>query len=121
MRTRIITAALTATALITLTACAEGTTEDKPERPAAQAGAAAAEAPADAELPDFTGQTLQAAQDGAQAAGFYGLTSSDASGAGRMQLLDRKWTVCAQTPKAGTHPTDTTVDFSTVKLEEVCP
>lgn len=74
-----------------------------------------------AALPDLTGQTLQAAQDAAQAAGFFILTSSDATGAGRMQVLDRNWQVCSQTPAAGSASTDTAVDFSTVKLEEFCP
>lgn len=130
-------AAITAAAaglLFTLTACSDSTetVSDKPVKTvtatpeaepapaddAAEDADAAAEA---AELPDLTGETLQAAQDAAQAAGFYGLTSSDATGAERMQLLDRNWQVCAQTPAAGSHPTDTTVDFSTVKTEESCP
>jgi len=71
-------------------------------------------------LPDFTGQGLQEAQDGAQAAGFYVLTSSDATGADRMQIFDRSWKVCSQTPAAGEHPTSTTVNFDTVKLGENC-
>jgi hypothetical protein len=75
-----------------------------------------------AELPDFTGEGLQDAQDDSQAAGFYVLDSSDASGAGRMQLWDRDWTVCSQDPAAGTYdPATTTVTFSTVKLDETCP
>lgn len=129
-------AAITAAAaglLLTLTACS-GSTEtvsDKPVKtvtatpeaepaPAEDAGDEAGVAET-AQLPDLTGETLQAAQDTAQAAGFYGLTSSDATGAARMQLMDRNWQVCSQTPAAGSHPTDTIVDFSTVKLEESCP
>ena len=86
-----------------------------------------AEDPGDAEpagprnTPGLTGRTLQAAQDAAQAAGFYGLTSSDATGAGRAQLLDRNWQVCFRTPAAGSRPTDTVVDLGTVKTEESCP
>ncbi|MFJ2744868.1 hypothetical protein ACIO3O_35010 [Streptomyces sp. NPDC087440] len=72
-------------------------------------------------LPDFVGQGLQAAQDGAQKAGFSLLKSHDASGRGRAQVLDRSWKVCSQTPKPGAHPTRTTVDFGTVKTEETCP
>ncbi|WP_425247557.1 hypothetical protein [Streptomyces sp. NEAU-NA10] len=74
-----------------------------------------------ASLPDMRGKGLQSAQDQAQAAGFYHLTSHDALGRGRMQAFDRNWKVCSQTPAAGTHATDTKVDFGTVKLEETCP
>lgn len=72
-------------------------------------------------LPNFVGKQLQASQDGAQAAGFYLLSSTDATGAGRMQVLDRNWKVCAQTPAPGTHPLTTQVTFDTVKTEESCP
>jgi cytoskeletal protein RodZ len=74
-----------------------------------------------ASLPDMRGKGLQSAQDQAQAAGFYNLTSHDALGRGRMQAFDRNWKVCSQTPAAGTHATDTKVDFGAVKLEEACP
>ncbi|WP_329389585.1 hypothetical protein OG625_36650 [Streptomyces sp. NBC_01351] len=72
-------------------------------------------------LPNFVGKELQASQDGAQASGFYLLGSTDATGAGRMQVLDRNWKVCAQSPAPGTHPLTTKVVFDTVKLEERCP
>lgn len=57
-----------------------------------------------------------------QAAGFYVLVSHDATGQGRNQVLDRNWTVCDQTPAAGslTAP-DVTVDFGAVKDDEPCP
>lgn len=96
-----------------------------PDDPAASDDGAApdgADAAGDsAALPDLTGQDLQSAQDQAQAAGFYVLTSHDALGSGRMQILDRNWTVCSQTPTAGDRPTDTRVDFGAVKTEESCP
>lgn len=72
-------------------------------------------------LPDLRGQDLQAAQDAAQASGFYGLTSHDATGQGRLQVLDRNWKVCSQSPAAGTHKYNTVVDFGAVKDEESCP
>ncbi|MEU6364948.1 PASTA domain-containing protein [Streptomyces sp. NPDC046931] len=72
-------------------------------------------------LPDMIGKGLQSAQDRAQAVGFYSLTSHDALGRGRMRAFDRNWKVCSQTPTPGEHPTDTKVDFATVKLEETCP
>lgn len=73
-------------------------------------------------LPDAVGMDLQAAQDTMQAAGFYDLTSHDATGQGRNQVLDRNWTVCDQVPAAGS-PTapDATIDFGAVKDDETCP
>ncbi|MEU7727550.1 hypothetical protein AB0B78_20275 [Streptomyces sp. NPDC040724] len=73
-------------------------------------------------VPDFAGQVLQSAQDGAQAAGFHLLSSHDALGKNRHQVLDRNWKVCTQTPAAGTATgTGTKIDFGTVKNEESCP
>lgn len=74
-----------------------------------------------AALPDMVGEVLQDAQDSAQANGFYLLDSTDATGAGRYQVLDRNWVVCSQTPEPGTHPIDVTVSFNVVKIDEVCP
>ncbi|GKQ37661.1 hypothetical protein [Streptomyces sp. A012304] len=88
---------------------------------AAEADTAKSDKPATASLPDLRGKGLQSAQDQAQAAGFYHLTSHDALGRGRMQAFDRNWKVCSQTPSAGAHATDTEVDFGAVKLEEDCP
>ncbi|MYS91453.1 MULTISPECIES: PASTA domain-containing protein [Streptomyces] len=144
MRIRTTIGVLTAAALLTLTACegTEDTGSSKPdavaEEPSEQTKQDTATAETDTEaadtdteasadagsetatLPDFTGQGLQEAQDGAQAAGFFILTSSDATGAGRMQVFDRNWTVCSQTPEPGEHPTSTTVNFDTVKIGESC-
>lgn len=73
-------------------------------------------------LPNFVGMGLQSAQDTAQAAGFYALTSHDALGRDRLQALDRNWQVCSQNYAPGkTIPTDTTLDFGAVKLDEQCP
>ncbi|MGW1799185.1 PASTA domain-containing protein [Streptomyces sp. NPDC001984] len=138
MNSRITAAALAVAALCALTAC-EGTdtssTSSKPStivsstsQPDTAPGATATTGSdkdtgkaETAALPDMTGKGLQSAQDQAQAAGFYALSSHDASGRGRMQAFDRNWKVCSQSPKAGEHSTDTTVDFATVKLEETCP
>ena len=139
MRTRTISAALAAAALLMLTACAStdtspsepdtstqgtddrtrsdtGTTEAHPETPAGATDAA----PETATLPDLVGQDLQAAQDEAQAAGFHLLDDQDAGGQNRLQVLDRNWTVCSQDPEPGTHPTDTTVTLYAVKDDETC-
>ncbi|MFI8089732.1 hypothetical protein ACIF9R_15635 [Streptomyces sp. NPDC086080] len=128
--------ATTALLLAALTACgptadtgtdnnATSTAPSTPETSDAETGEKVEEPLADTEatakLPDMVGKGLQSAQDEAQAAGFYHLTSHDALGRGRNQILDRGWKVCAQTPAPGTHPTDTKVDFGTVKLEENCP
>jgi beta-lactam-binding protein with PASTA domain len=73
-------------------------------------------------VPRFVGMGLQAAQDAAQAKGFYALTSHDSAGRDRMQVLDRNWKVCTQKPASGTKASlDTTLDFGAVKLEETCP
>lgn len=79
-------------------------------------------APAESKvLPDLVGKGLQVAQDAAQEAGFSRLTSHDALGRGREQVLDRNWQVCGQHPGAGKHRVDVQVDFGTVKLDEDCP
>lgn len=130
MRIRHIAALVTAVACLSLTAC-EDTTKSAPaatktvtEAPtvdAADDDKPAAGDPAIA-VPDFVGMGLQEAQDAAQAAGFFLLTSHDNTGAGRMQILDRNWQVCDQNPAAGeTIPASTELDFGTVKLEESCP
>lgn len=72
-------------------------------------------------LPNLVGQGLQSAQDAAQAAGFYNLASSDALGRDRMQIDDRNWKVCFQSPAAGQADSSAKVTFSAVKLDETCP
>jgi hypothetical protein len=73
-------------------------------------------------MPNFIGKGLQTAQDDAQAAGLSNLTSHDATGRARHQILDRDWKVCFQTPAVGAAVrSDTTVDFGVVKLDEACP
>ncbi|WEV26688.1 hypothetical protein OYE22_16885 [Streptomyces sp. 71268] len=72
-------------------------------------------------LPDFVGRQLQAAQDAAQEAGFYNLTSHDVTGENRFQVYDRNWHICSQTPNPGAHAPDSKVDFGVVKNNETCP
>ncbi|MCX4908480.1 PASTA domain-containing protein [Streptomyces sp. NBC_00878] len=131
--------ALAATALLVLAACeaqdtspqipapttSQESTPPRDSAPSATTDPSVEEEPSAAEaetamLPDMTGKVLQAAQDEAQALGFYSLTSSDATGQGRFQAFDRNWKVCSQTPEPGEHPVDTTIDFATVKLSESC-
>ncbi|MEJ8645496.1 hypothetical protein WKI68_38245 [Streptomyces sp. MS1.HAVA.3] len=139
MRTHHAIALLAAAGLLALTGCAPMTSTPEPDdkivTPASAAPSAPAATPrttpppvaatsaaATVAVPDFVGQVLQTAQDGAQAQGFYLLTSHDSLGKNRNQVLDRNWKVCTQTPAAGTKAgTDTKLDFGTVKLEETCP
>jgi hypothetical protein len=73
-------------------------------------------------MPQLVGRNLQQAQDMLQARGSYLLNQVDASGAGRMLLLDSNWKVCSQSPKAGAEiPVIRVVRLSAVKLVESCP
>ncbi|MDT0351889.1 hypothetical protein [Pseudonocardia charpentierae] len=72
-------------------------------------------------LPGLVGKGLQQAEDEAQAAGFFALTSHDALGQRRDQVQDREWTVCFQDPAAGPAPSSTLVDLGAVRLGEACP
>ncbi|CAG6397602.1 exported hypothetical protein [Actinacidiphila cocklensis] len=117
----IASAALLATGL-GLAGCNPNTTSSTgTTAPSAQAAAASASASATT-VPSLVGLGLQTAQDTAQAAGFSNLTSHDASGDGRMQILDRNWKVCDQTPSAGDRADDDVkIDLGAVKLGEPCP
>ncbi|MEU2448742.1 hypothetical protein ABZ605_01570 [Streptomyces sp. NPDC012765] len=130
MRTPHALALFAAAGCLALTACnpqAADTGAGTSPAPGATAPAGSAPVPpkagrTTAAVPDFVGQVLQDAQDGAQAAGFYLLSSHDALGKNRNQVLDRNWKVCTQTPRGGTTTgTDTKIDFGTVKNEESCP
>jgi beta-lactam-binding protein with PASTA domain len=75
-------------------------------------------------MPDVVGMNLQAAQNHLQAVTDYGVplsTSTDGSGQGRMQVMDRNWVVCEQTPAAGAALTSGDVpDLVVVKDDESC-
>lgn len=94
--------------------------------PESRAAATAATSPVVSEwtMPDVVGMNLQAAQDRLQSVTDYGVpisTSTDGSGQGRQQILDRNWTVCEQTPAAGSTLTSGDVpDFVVVKDDESC-
>jgi hypothetical protein len=116
MRGQIITAVIGAFALFSVTACGDdsGSTSTAPQTTTTPEDKAA-------DLPDLVGKGLQSAQDAAQAAGFFELTSHDSLVRGRNQIQDRSWKVCFQTPKAGRHSTETRIDLGAVKLQERCP
>jgi hypothetical protein len=70
-------------------------------------------------VPDVVGKDHQLAQDTMQAAGLYMLQEQDASGQGRMLLVDRNWTTVRQRPSAGECVSeDTEIMLSAVKDEE---
>ncbi|MFI6157296.1 hypothetical protein ACIBCA_31950 [Kitasatospora sp. NPDC051170] len=89
--------------------------------PATAAAPPAAPAAKTGTLPNLVGKGLQTAQDTAQAAGFYNLTSHDALGRDRLQIDDRNWKVCTQTPAPGAQAATAKVDLGAVKLDETCP
>lgn len=62
---------------------------------------AAAPVVAGVAMPDVVGMNLQAAQNRIQEAGVFYSRSEDATGAGRMQIVDSNWVVVAQTPAPG--------------------
>ncbi|MEU6561991.1 PASTA domain-containing protein [Nocardia nova] len=74
-----------------------------PEAPLAQptSSAPAATQAATVPMPNVVCMSLQAAQNLIQKAGVFFSRSKDATGAGRMQVLDRNWVVVAQTPAPG--------------------
>lgn len=76
--------------------------------------------PAVRTVPDVVGRPLPDARSTARAAGFGSVTSHDATPAGRHQILDRDWTVCAQTPVPGPAPIGATVDLAVAKTSEGC-
>ncbi|MGW0638870.1 PASTA domain-containing protein [Nocardia salmonicida] len=61
---------------------------------------------------------LQEAQNTIQAAGVFFSRSTDASGRGRAQVMDRNWTVVAQEPAPGTLIGEGEAVLSVVKNEE---
>jgi hypothetical protein len=70
-------------------------------------------------VPDVVGLDHQLAQDTMQAAGLYILAEEDATGAGRMLLWDRNWTVVAQDPPSGTMVDEnTTITLRSKKDDE---
>jgi hypothetical protein len=68
---------------------------------------------------------LQGAQDASQSLTHdqvWDSGSTDLTGKGRAQIVDRNWTVCTSTPTPGTAFTATTaINFGVVKDTEVCP
>jgi hypothetical protein len=76
-------------------------------------------------MPNEVGKGLQAAQDDIQSVSgnpLFFTDSTDASGAGRLQILDRDWKVCSQNVPTGQSVNqDSGISFAAVKLAETCP
>jgi hypothetical protein len=76
-------------------------------------------------MPNEVGRILQAAQDDIQRVSgnpVFFTSSTDATGAGRHQIVDRDWQVCTQSLPAGTKVgQDARIDFGVVKTYETCP
>jgi hypothetical protein len=76
-------------------------------------------------MPNLVGKDLQGAQDAIQSlshdAVWYS-SSTDLTGQGRAQIVDRNWTVCSSTPAPGaTFTTTTAIYFGVVRDTEACP
>lgn len=77
-------------------------------------------------MPNLIGLDLQGAQDAIQSltrgAVWYS-GSTDLTGKGRAQILDRNWQVCSSTPVAGaTITSSTAIKFGVVRIDtEKCP
>ncbi|MDG4663703.1 hypothetical protein [Mycobacterium sp. 236(2023)] len=82
-------------------------------------------APASWTMPNLIGRDLQAAQDAIQALTNFEVsfsTSTDLTGQGRAQIMDRNWQVCSSSPSPGAAlTTNTPVDFGVVRDSESCP
>ncbi|NEW29143.1 PASTA domain-containing protein [Nocardia cyriacigeorgica] len=78
----------------------------------------ASAAPKKVPMPSVVCMNLQAAQDQIQAAGVFFSRSEDATGAGRMQVMDRNWVVVSQTPGPGEPVGEGEAVLSVVKIGE---
>ncbi len=73
-------------------------------------------------MPALVGMNLQLAQDTLQALGSYLMDQQDASGLGRVQVVDSNWQVFTQDPAPDALvPESTLVTLGAVKLDETCP
>jgi len=70
-------------------------------------------------VPNEVGKNHQAAQDDMQAHGLYNLSEEDATGQGRMLILDRNWKVVSQSPAPGTKASeDATITLRSKKYTD---
>jgi PASTA domain-containing protein len=70
-------------------------------------------------VPNEVGKNHQAAQDDMQAHGLFNLSEEDATGQGRMLILDRNWHVVSQSPAPGTRVSeDATITLRSKKYTD---
>lgn len=77
-------------------------------------------------MPNLIGKDLQGAQDAIQSltkGQVWYSGSTDLTGQGRAQIIDRNWVVCTSTPPPGiTFTTSTNITFGVVRIDtEKCP
>ncbi|MFI6042346.1 hypothetical protein ACIA8C_11975 [Nocardia sp. NPDC051321] len=77
--------------------------------------------PRQALMPNVVCMNLQAAQNKIQEGGVWYSRSTDATGKGRMQVLDANWIVVAQTPAPGVPIGEADAVLSVVKIGERNP
>jgi hypothetical protein len=114
------TVTVTQTATVTATATSTQTVTASPQ---ASAGEQVDPRPTveTVPMPDYTGMNLQEAQDRLQVLGVYILDQEDASGRGRVQVIDSHWYVCRQDPVPGAMISSATkVTLWSVKNNESC-
>ncbi|MHA6764432.1 hypothetical protein [Streptacidiphilus sp. PAMC 29251] len=70
-------------------------------------------------MPNFHGKAVSAARDALPSD--TSLSVGDASGQGRIVIIESNWQVCSQSPAAGTKLTGQPVSFKAVKFGEACP
>lgn len=70
-------------------------------------------------MPAFTGKSVKVAREALDRS--TSLTVKDASGSGRMVLVESNWQVCAQDPAAGAKLDGRPVRLEAVKFSEGCP
>ena len=89
---------------------------DSPSEESSASGGSGGSDGGNIRVPDVEGKDHQLAQDTMQAAGLYNLSEEDATGQGRMLILDRNWTVVEQDPPAGSMVSeDTTITLRSKK------
>lgn len=106
---------------LALTGCSTGDLFGSPSTTSGTGTSSGPSEQARRQLPASIGKGLKYAVDAARTAGFSHLTTHDASGRMRAQILHNDWRVCFQTPGPALLPVDTRVDFGVVKLAEPCP
>ncbi|MEU7157885.1 PASTA domain-containing protein [Streptomyces chrestomyceticus] len=93
-------------------------TESCPETDAGSGAAADVSAGAGSAMPDFRDKSVKVARRALDAG--TGVTVKDASGRGRMVLVESNWKVCRQSPAAGTKVDGQPVTLEAVKFQEEC-